>query len=155
MAGSISIHPYDPKYANALLEVFYTAIHSACTNEYSAEQRAAWAPKDIPQDFWQEKMRKLMPYVAVKGDKVVGYADVQKDGYIDHFFVHGVYQKQGVGAALMQALLMKEKPRYHSNVSDTAKGFFMHYGFTVLKRQRVLLSGVALNNSCMQRLKEQ
>ena len=113
------------------------------------------APYSLEQAYFDQKIAELSGSraVALRGDKVVGYGDVQADGYIDHFFVHGAHQRQGVGAALMQTLLKQEKPRYYSNVSDTAKGFFEFYGFAVLKRQQVLLNGVTLHNSYMERFK--
>ncbi|KAA8701490.1 GNAT family N-acetyltransferase [Pseudomonas cannabina] len=42
----------------------------------------------------------MNPFVAVLDDHIVGYADVQASGYIDHFFVSGFHARQGIGQRL-------------------------------------------------------
>ena len=45
---------------------------------------------------------KTKPFVAEIEGQIVGYADLQEDGYIDHFFVSGSMARRGVGSALMR-----------------------------------------------------
>src|SRR3546814_13537200 len=71
----------------ALFRVFFSAIRTVAAKDYTTEQIEAWAPEDFSQDLWVSRMREIQPFVVEIGNEIVGYADVQQDGYIDHFFV--------------------------------------------------------------------
>lgn len=96
----IKVRDFSVGDEDKLWRVFYSSIHQVCSNNYNEEQLQAWAPADLDKSIWAFKMRSIKPYVAFDGDKVIGYADLQKDGKIDHFFVHGDHQGQGVGRHL-------------------------------------------------------
>ncbi|WP_354624979.1 GNAT family N-acetyltransferase [Psychromonas sp. MME2] len=80
----------------------------------------------------------IEPFVAEIEGKIVGYADLQNDGLIDHFFCHHQYQRHGIGRTLMMAIFHEgEKKKikcYFAQVSITAKPFFEHFGFKVKKQ---------------------
>ena len=135
-------------------DVFYSSIHQVCSKDYNDEQIQAWAPSDLNPKRWNEKMRSIKPFIALIGGKVAGYADLQADGQIDHFFVHGDYQSQGVGTALMNHILDKGAihKRLYSEVSHTAKPFYEKNGFTVITVQEVIMHDVLLTNNVMERL---
>ncbi len=150
----IKVDCYKSGKETELWEVFYTAIRLGCTEQYSEEQLQAWAPDDLDQNIFVEKMRAIKPFIASLNGKVVGYADLQEDGYIDHFFVHGRYQAQGVGVALMHRILEKGEsfPRLYSNVSETAKPFFEKQGFSVVREQLIEIGDQHLANNLMEKL---
>ena len=126
MDSKIVIREFNTNDERQLWDVHYSSIHQVCSKDYNKEQIEAWAPADLDQSIWASKMQSLRPYVAVLGDKVVGYADLQADGEIDHFFVHGDYQSQGVASCLMNKILKdgSNKQRLYAHVSNTAKPFF-------------------------------
>ena len=101
----ITLEEYDSEMAPSLWEVYYTSIRMVCGGDYSKKQIEAWAPESFDLNVFKEKMDKLNPFVAVLDGKIVGYADLQLDGLIDHFFVHGEFQRRGIGRKLMQAVL--------------------------------------------------
>ncbi|MDB5335652.1 MAG: family N-acetyltransferase [Planctomycetaceae bacterium] len=139
-----------------LAEVFYQAIHQTAAADYGPEQLAVWAPAQHDPNRWAERMRGIRPFVAELDGVIVGYADLQTDGYIDHFFVSPEAGRRGVGAALMQHILevarAKRMTRLYSEVSLTARPFFEKFHFIVDEAQVVLISGVALNNFRMSKL---
>jgi putative acetyltransferase len=92
---SVHIRRYRPGEEAALLEVFYSAIHRVASRDYSAEQINAWAPPNPDPMRWQKKVRAINPFVA----------DLQPDGYIDHFYVCGLHPRRGIGSLLMNRLL--------------------------------------------------
>lgn len=100
-------------------------------------------------------MRELNPLVSVVGEAIVGYADVQASGLIDHFYVHKDWQRRGVGTALMRALEAEAHrlglKEVHSRVSLTARPFFERSGFSVIREQEVVIDGVRLRNVLMAR----
>lgn len=150
---TVSITLYHPADAPSLHDVFYIAVHQGAAAYYDAEQRKAWAPQDIDRAAWQQKMDALQPLIARQGGQVVGYADLQTDGTIDHFFVST--PRLGVGRTLMQALLSKAKTTgittVHARVSLAAEAFFLNQGFVVTQRHQVILRGVMLCNASMEK----
>ena len=103
--------------------------------------------------IWASKIRSIKPFVAVFGEKIVGYADLQNDGKIDHFFVHGSHQGQAVGRSLMNKIIAEgaSRKRLYSEVSHTAKPFYERNGFKTIKVQEVNIRGVTLTNNIMER----
>ena len=149
------IRPYQPGEEPLLRELFYNTVHNVNQRDYTPEQRNAWAPAQYDENAWAMRMLESEPFVALDNDIIVGFADVQSDGYIDFFFCHHAYQGKGVGKALMQHILKTGKrygvKRFYANVSLTAKPFFQHYGFTVLTEQQKQVRGVVLTNFLMEK----
>jgi len=175
---------------SALFQVFYSAIHLVAAREYTSEQIEAWAPADLDQDVWGERMRGIRPFVvelsgivsAAKAEDrrssspyaegtstmveglpdaasgqtiIVGYADVQANGYIDHFYVSGHHPRQGIGNALM-ARIHEEAARLGlteltSDVSRSAQPFYAHHGFEIVELRYPERRGVVIPNALMRK----
>ncbi|SFC60512.1 Acetyltransferase, GNAT family [Polaromonas sp. OV174] len=140
----------------ALRAVFHASIHGLAGRDYSPEQLNAWAPLDYDAAPWGERMRANQPFVAEIDGEVVGYADLQASGYIDHFFVAATHAGRGVGAALMahihQAAARGGITRLFADVSLRAEPFFSRHGFVLEARQQVERRGVVLRNARMYKL---
>ena len=139
----------------ALLALFRNTIRNVNRRDYSAEQVRAWAPDHVDPERWKKRIRGIDPFVCESGGRIVGYADVQDTGYIDHFFVHHEAQRQGVGKALFAAIFGKahklELAELTSEVSITARPFFERMGFDVVQSQVVTMNDVELTNFRMRR----
>src|SRR5690349_14446064 len=98
------IRVFRPGDEPALWEVFFSAIHETAAAQYTPAQLNAWAPAQPDLVVWGQRMRGINPFVAEAQGVIIGYADLQHDGYIDHFFVAPSVARQGVGSALMQHL---------------------------------------------------
>ncbi len=140
----------------ALQAVFYSAVHIIAAKDYSVEQLDAWAPHRPDWEAWTSRMQGLRPLVAEADGRVVGYADLQPNGYIDHFFVSGKYARRGVGRLLMESLHARAAEsglaRLFSDVSVTAEPFFERFGFVVVERKDVVIGRVSLPNARMEKL---
>jgi putative acetyltransferase len=149
------IRRFQPGEELALFEVYYSAIHLIARNDYSEEQLNAWAPLDLDREIWVNRINGINPFVAEIDGKPVGYADIQQNGYIDHFFVSGHYSRQGIGKALMQFIHSEAKrlntTELTSNVSQTAQPFFERFGFVVVERKNPVIRGVELRNALMRK----
>lgn len=149
------IRPYQPGEEPLLRELFYSTVHNVNQRDYSLEQREAWAPQRYDANVWAARLAQSEPFVALYNEDIVGFADVQTDGYIDFFFCHQAYQGKGVGKALMKHLLKTGKrygvKRFYADVSITAKPFFQHYGFEVVRQQQKEVRGVVLTNFLMEK----
>ena len=139
----------------ALQAVFYSAVHVIAAKDYALEQLDAWAPHRPDWDAWTARMRALQPFVAEADGRVVGYADLQSDGYVDHFFVAGKHARRGVGRLLMERLHARAAElglvRLFSDVSLTAEPFFEHFGFRVVERKNAVSGKVSLPNARMEK----
>ena len=150
----ISIRNFEISDTGALWSIFYNTVRMVNIQDYSLAQVQAWASDSIDPAIWQSMLIQNDPFVALMNNTIVGYADLQQDGLIDHFFVHHAFQKQGVGNALMQHIIDAANERdlvsLHANVSKTAKPFFERFGFVVIKEQTVELRNELFTNFLMQ-----
>ncbi|TDN49517.1 GNAT family N-acetyltransferase [Scandinavium goeteborgense] len=139
----------------ALLPVFLSSVRNIASRDYTPEQIEAWAPTNIDQKKWFSHIKELRPFVVTVGEEIVGYADVQSNGYIDNFFVSGTWSKQGVGTLLMNRIHEEARMlgivELSSDVSVTAESFFLHHGFHVVERRFPVRYGVILQNALMQK----
>ncbi|MES2794255.1 MAG: GNAT family N-acetyltransferase [Planctomycetota bacterium] len=133
-----------------LAQVYYQAVHQTAAADYSSEQCAVWAPAQRDPVQWAERIRGIRPFIAEIDGVISGYADVQANGYIDHFFVSPGAGRRGVGSALMRRIhevaVARQIPRLFSHVSITAKPFFEKFGFIVDAAQVVVVSGISFDN---------
>lgn len=151
----LTIRKYKEQDAQATWLLFFNTIRNINIRDYSKAQVQAWAPESLDLFIWNKRMSDIEPFIAEIEGVIVGYADLQNDGLIDHFFCHQDYQRQGVGRALMLAILHdgnnKKIKQYFSQVSITAKPFFEHFGFKVKKQQAIEIGEQVLTNYHMQK----
>ena len=144
------IREFQPADTPALWGVFYSAIHELAAADYTPEQLEAWAPAEPDAAKWAARMAGIQPFVAEIDGRIVGYADLQADGYIDHFFVAAAAARQGVGSALMQRIhdeaSARRISRLYADVSITARPFFERFSFQVEAARQVSVRGAVLAN---------
>jgi putative acetyltransferase len=157
--STLAIRPYRPGEEAALYSVFHAAVHARTVADYTPAQRAAWAPLTRNEAAWAARIQQNQPWVAeMDGETegtLAGFADLQPDGYIDHFFVAANCARRGVARALMTHLLIEAQrrgiPRLWAHVSLTAEPFFRHMGFEVTHREQVSLRGAVLARAQMEK----
>lgn len=141
-----------------LFEVFHSAIHQVASRDYSPEQIEAWAPADLDREVWTARMRGIDPFVVEADGFPIAYADLQENGYIDHFFVSGNTPRQGAGRLLMEAIHAKAARRklkmLTSDVSRTAQPFFEHFEFEIIERRAPKIRGIEVPNALMRKILE-
>lgn len=152
---TVEIRRFKPGDETALFHVYFTAIHELASHDYSHEQIAAWAPANFDMVLWANRIQAIQPFVALLGNDIVGYADMQPDGYIDHFFVSGSRPRQGIGTRLMSRIHEEAASlglsELRSRVSKTAQPFFALHGFRIVERGFPIVRGVALENALMRK----
>lgn len=155
-APDLTIRCFQPGDESTLHELFFNTIHQVNCRDYSSLQIQAWAPQVYDKNQWYQRMCAIQPFIACLDEQIVGYADIQPDGYIDHFFCHCQYQGRGIGKTLMNTLMAKGADigveRFYAHVSITAKPFFTRCGFELVKPQQVTIRGQVLNNFVMQKI---
>jgi len=139
-----------------LWDIYYHTIHNINIKDYSESQIFAWAPIDLDQEIWIGKIKAINPFVVEYEDEILGYADLQSDGLIDHFYCSHRWQRKGVGSMLMERIHQEAKAEgiatLISEVSITAKPFYMSHGFSVIEEQYLEIRGQKLSNYKMQKV---
>lgn len=149
------IRPFQTGDEAALYRLHHEAIHRVAARDYTPEQIEAWAPARHDPGPWAIKMRHLRPFVAEADGRIAGYADLQPEGYIDHFFVSADFPRQGVGRMLMERI-HEEAARQGiaeltADVSRTAQPFFARFGFEIVEQRFPVRSGVTIPNALMRK----
>ena len=76
-------------------------------------------------------------------------------GYLDRLYVHKDYQGQGIASAICDELeRFATGKTFTTHASITAKLFFQHRGYHVVRKQEVIRHGVALTNFVMEKQPE-
>lgn len=143
----------------ALLAIFQSSVRGLAGRDYTPEQIEAWAPASIDSDYrtqWIARIQANRPWVAEVDGRPAGFADLQRSGYIDHFFVAAQWAGQGVGGALMRHLhdvaLSQGIAELFAHVSLTAQPFFRRAGFFLEAEQYPVVRGIALRNAVMRKI---
>lgn len=151
--AQIHIRRFKHGEERVLWQICYSSIHKIARSDYTKAQLNAWAPIDLDENVWVEKIRKNQPFVAELNGQLVGYADIQPNGFIDHFFVSGNHARQGIGSALMTTLEHQAQqmyiPKLSAYVSSNAQKFFERFGFVVQEHRTSTIRGQQLANALM------
>ncbi len=149
------IRRYKSGEESSLWEIFFNTIHRINIRDYNKSQILAWAPPDLDKEIWRNKIESINPFVVVNDERIVGYADLQENGLIDHFFCDHRWQRKGVGSLLMKKIQEEATQEgldsLFSEVSVTAKPFYASHGFIVTKKQALEIRGEILNNFRMEK----
>lgn len=89
-------------------------------------------------------------FVAIEDNTVVGFGDIDNTGYLDRLFVHKDYQRQGIASELCNRL-ENGFVKITTHASITAKPFFLHRGYRLVKEQQVMRNGISLTNYVMEK----
>ncbi|WP_293933305.1 GNAT family N-acetyltransferase [Iodobacter sp.] len=131
----LHIRRYRPEDAAELHDLYYTSIHQACQNDYTASQLDGWAPQRFDRGRWLKLLELLNPRIVECKGQLVAYADLQQSGLMNHFFVHGEWQGKGVGKVLLRHLedlaFELKLPEISCFISISGQPFFKSHGFKV------------------------
>lgn len=147
------LRKYTPSDCPALMALFRQTVHTVNAGDYTPEQLDAWTSGQDPV-CWNQSLLDHESFVAVENDRIVGFGDINQNGYLDRLFVHKDHQGQGIGTALCQLLEQCVPGRKHTvHASITAKSFFEQRGYTVVEEQQVIRHGVTLTNYRMEQMR--
>ncbi len=152
------IRNYREADIGSIVDLFYGTVHAVNKRDYSQEQLDAWASaNDLEErrESWKSSLSRNIAFVAEKEERIVGFSDMNRQGYLDRLFVHKDYQGQGIASALVNVLeseAMKLRlPEITTDASITAKPFFESKGYRVVRSQIVERKGVELVNYKMKK----
>ena len=148
----MQLREYIPSDVDQLAELFYQTVHSVNGKDYSTEQLHAWANGKVDLQEWNRSFLEHYTIVAVENDRIVGFGDIDRSGYLDRLYVHKDHQRKGIASAICDRLEQQAgKQTITTHASITARPFFEHRGYRVIRRQKVVRSGIELTNYVMEK----
>ena len=150
---TLLIREFCPGDELELSRVFQSSIRELACVDYTAEQIEAWVGASLNPELWVMRMRELKPFVVEVNGVIAAYGDLQDHGYIDHFFVSGMYCRQGLGSMLMNRIIEKATTKGIStitaDVSRTAQRLFSRFGFVLVEERTRTIRDVVIPNTLM------
>lgn len=151
----MQLREYIPSDCAQMAELFYQTVHSVNAKDYTKEQLNAWVTGEVDLRAWDASFRAHKTIIAVKDEEIVGFGDMDESGYLDRLYVHKDYQGQGVASAICDELeRFAAGKTITTHASITAKPFFLHRGYRVVRKQEVIRRGVVLTNFVMEKQPE-
>lgn len=148
----IDIRAYRPTDSEGTFRLFQETVREVNKQDYTPKQLAVWAgdEREIDPVEWNERLMGHVTLVAVLDNQILGFADMDQEGYLDRLYTHKEYQRKGIGHALVSELEKQVvKARYTTHASITARPFFEKQGYQMVKRNVVVLSEVSFTNYFM------
>ena len=131
-------------------KMFVDTISAICKDDYSSEQIKAWTSSIENTQRWTDKLTSQYFLIAELDNKIVGYASLANNDYLDFLYVHKDLQRQGIADKLYSEIereaIKKGGTVLHSDVSKTARPFFEKKGFKTLQKQTNIRQGVEIIN---------
>lgn len=136
-------------------KMYIETIQSVCKNDYTPEQIQAWISGVKNTERWIEVIEKQFVLLAIIKNQIVGFGTLKDGNYIDFFYIHKDFQRQGIADKILNELEMEAKKHNStiltSDISITAKPFFEKKGFVVKAEQKNIRLGVELINFKMEK----
>lgn len=151
---TITLRPFLPSDAPALARLFRDSVEILAEDDYTDDQRAAWASAADDLAEFAEKLAAALTLVALRGGALAGFASLA-DGRIDMLYVDPEHAGAGVATALIDALeklsLARGAKQLETDASDTARDFFQKRGYQAQSRNTVMRAGEWLANTTMKK----
>lgn len=146
------LREYTPEDLPEIAQLFYDTVHTINVRDYTQEQVNVWATGKLDTERWNNSFLRHYSLVAVEGDIIVGFGDMDASGYLDRLYVHKDYQGKGIATALcdkLEAAVPGKTITTHASI--TARPFFEKRGYQVVKAQQVTRQNVTMTNFVMEK----
>jgi GNAT superfamily N-acetyltransferase len=141
----MKVRRYNRGEEKALWSLLYETVHKMNCKDYSQAQIEARAPPQKVLYQWKHRLKRTNPFVAEESGELIGFAELDENGYMDCFYCAQNWQRKGVGSTLLRAIEIEASkqgiPRLYAEASITGKGFFEKKGFAVEGERIVSLRG--------------
>lgn len=138
-----------------IAQLFYGTVHAINAKDYTKEQLDVWAAGHIDIPAWDKSFLKHHTLIAEENSIIVGFGDMDDNGYLDRLYVHKDYQGRGIATAIVTKLEQQAAMHnifiFTTYASITAKSFFEKHGYHVVSENKVIRNGVGLTNFIMEK----
>ena len=138
-----------------ITHLFRDTIQNVASKDYSAQEITSWSEGAKNTDNWLKRIDTHYYLLVNINNRLAGMASLDKTGYLDVIYVHPEHQGEGIASDLLHKMEERARQDGHdyitSDVSITAKPFFLKKGYVVVQPQLVLCRGVVLRNYHVQK----
>ena len=113
----VKLRTFQEKDFAEVLRLFYDTVRNINSRDYTTEQISAWV-LGVKEKRMKSALLAHTTLVATSNQKMVGFADMDETGYLDHLYVHHQHQKQGIATMLCDLL------ETETSCIDNGKEFF-------------------------------
>jgi putative acetyltransferase len=153
-ALTISLRPFLPSDAPALARLFRDSVEILGEEDYTEDQRAAWAAASDDLAGFTQKLAAALTLVALRDGALAGFASLANEK-VDMLYVDPAFSRAGVATALVDALeklsTARGAQKIETDASDVARDFFEARGYVAMQRNTVMLHGEWLANTTMKK----
>lgn len=150
------LRPMLPDDVPVLAAIFIAAIDELAEDDYSDEQREAWASTAEDEAAFGAKLSGQLTLVATLESSPVGFASLKGGDHIEMLYVHPSASRQGVATALCDALerlaTARGAKKLTVDASDTAHELFKKRGYGDRQRTTVTIGDEWLTNTRMEKI---
>lgn len=151
----MEIRKYKTADCAEIAELFFETVHAINAKDYTKPQLDAWANGKIDIATWDKTFLEHNTLVAEENNIIVGFGDMDSNGYFDRLYVHKDYQGKGIAKAMATELErlaeMQGISFFSTYASVTAKPFFEKLGYCVVSENKVVRNGIELTNFLMEK----
>jgi putative acetyltransferase len=151
--NSIQIQKATTEDIDQIRLLFFETINYVTAKDYDSSQIETWSAGYSDISSWRKKLSEQYFVVAKINTDVVGFASITPEGCLDYMYVHKNHQREGIASRLLSAIekyaVEKGVVEIWSDVSITAKPFFLSKGFKISKTYLKELRGVHFPNTIM------
>ena len=143
----MKLRKYCPEDCAEMAQLFYDTVHTVNALDYSQAELDAWATGSVDLEAWDRRYRTSHTLIAEKDGRIVGFGNMEENGYLDMLYVHREHQSEGIASAIC-GVLEESCPAgmVTTHASVTAKPFFEGRGYRVVVCRQALRHGQTLNN---------
>jgi putative acetyltransferase len=155
MTQQHTLQPFLPADTVALVDLFAQSIEELTQDDYTEEQRLAWASAAADAQEFAAHLGRMVTLIVKVDGQYAGFASLKDNATLDMLYVHPYFARQGVGTALVDALERLAKSRGAKAItvdaSDTAEEFFERRGYVAQHRNSVPRGDEWLTNTTMKK----
>lgn len=149
----MELRDYRTSDLKEMTELFYHTVHQVNAADYTREQLDVWATGTVDLKEWDKSFLEHETCIAIIGEQIAGFGDMDQRGYLDRLYVHKDFQRRGIASAICDSLEKKvEASVFTTHASITARPFFEKRGYRVKKEQQVERGGILLANYVMEKI---
>ena len=150
---AVSLRPFVPADIKRCAEIFRSSVEELAAEDYSAEQREAWASTADNEEAFAARVGGGLTLMAIIDGASIGFATLKGADTIEMLYVAPEHAGQGVGRTLVDALTRLAAARgakgLTTEASDVSKPLFEELGFSAQKRNLVRVGDEWLANTTM------
>ncbi len=150
---SPGLRPFLPSDAPTLAALFRASVVELTAEDYSDDQREAWMSIADDEAAFSKTLAGELTIVALVDGEIAGFASLKDNTLFDMLYVGPDFAREGVGAALADAIEKLAGARGPKTLTveaaDSARDFFAARGYVPQSRNTVTVGGEWLGNTTM------